>query len=49
MQLEAKRKASEKLEKLKQVKEQLEKMQKEIDNMKARKLFTLARIIISEL
>ena len=34
MQLEAKRQASEKLEKLNQVKEQLLQMQKEIEEMK---------------
>jgi TolA-binding protein len=49
-QLEAERKASEKLEKLNQAKEQLEKMQKEIDEMREQENSSLWRdFSISEL
>jgi FtsZ-binding cell division protein ZapB len=48
--LQAKRKASEKLEKLNQAKEEIEAIQREIDEMKEQeKQFTLARITTSQL
>jgi DNA repair exonuclease SbcCD ATPase subunit len=48
-QLQEKRKASEKLEKLNQTKEQIEAIHIEIDEMKEKKQFTLARITTSQL